>query len=175
MSNVTHVLSQEHQNILKVIEVILKECELMEAESLEDTNFFRKAIAFIKNYADKFHHAKEEDILFNAIVDNLGDMPCNPVSQMLHEHEIGRECVQGMEEAIEEEDMDKLTENARKYCFLLKDHIYKEDNILFPMAEDLIDDNRKEKIRQKYQQVDSGELAQKALQYLESIVNPDKS
>lgn len=64
MNTPTQILSAEHQNILKVVKAIVKECDVFESENNLDKAFFTKAIGFIKNYADKFHHAKEEDILF---------------------------------------------------------------------------------------------------------------
>ncbi|MBK6285391.1 MAG: hypothetical protein IPF54_24465 [Draconibacterium sp.] len=62
MKNITKILSEEHQNILKVIDVILYECEQMENGKQINSSFFNDVIFFIKNYADGFHHAKEEDI-----------------------------------------------------------------------------------------------------------------
>ena len=55
---------------------------------------------------------------------------CNPVPQMLSEHSKAREFVRNMENAIQTKELNKLAVNAGQYARLLKEHIYKEDNIL---------------------------------------------
>jgi len=60
----TQILSEEHKYILEVIAALNRECQSLESGKNLDKNFFEEAIDFIRNYADKFHHAKEEDILF---------------------------------------------------------------------------------------------------------------
>ena len=155
MKNITRILSAEHQTILKAISAIIGEC--MEIENGKELNvaFFQKAIDFIKNYADKFHHAKEEDILFKAMLENVDCMHCNPIPVMLHEHDEGRNYVKSMETGISENNSRKIIENARGYCMLLQQHIYKEDNVLYPMAEEALTDEQKELVNQKYQEVET--------------------
>ena len=84
----TKILSEEHKNIIKIIEALNKECDSLESGKPLDKEFFIKAVDFIKNYADKFHHAKEEDILFKEF--NKSQSHCNPTEQMLYEHDLGR-------------------------------------------------------------------------------------
>ena len=140
MTNVTKVLSDEHKNILKFIEIMQEKVEKWSKQQIE------KAIFFIRNYADKFHHAKEEDILFKEFCKSE-NLHCNPVEQMLFEHDEGRKFVKAMEEANEKGDKGKVEENARAYAELLQQHIFKEDNILYPMTEEAIKD-KKAMIRQ---------------------------
>lgn len=166
MKNITKILSDEHQTILKAISAILKEC----TENGKEVNmaFFQKAIDFIKNYADKFHHAKEEDILFTAMLENMENLHCNPIPVMLHEHDEGREFVKGMEQGISEKNTEKLIENARGYCILLQQHIYKEENVLYPMAEEALNVEQKEIVNQKYHEV---ELKLNAEMDVDALVN----
>ena len=138
MSKLTQVLTDEHQNILKVISAIKKECQAIESGQSIDNDFFTTAIDFIRNYADKFHHAKEEDILFKAMCDDSVTLHCNPIDQMLHEHDLGRDFVKNLEIGLEENNRDKVLANARGYAYLLEDHIFKEDNILYPLASDVL-------------------------------------
>jgi len=168
MGNITQVLSDEHQTILKVIDAALKECSEIEKGKALKVEFFQKIIDFIKNYADKFHHAKEEDILFTAMLENVGNMHCNPIPVMLHEHDEGREFVKGMEQGISENDTNKLIKNARGYCALLQNHIYKEDNVLYPMAEEALSDEQKEIVNQKYKEV---ELRLNAEMDVDALIN----
>lgn len=166
MISITKVLSDEHQNILKVIDVVLQECEQLENGKTVDVKFFQKVISFIKNYADGFHHSKEEDILFKAMLEGMENMHCNPIPVMLNEHDAGRQYVKGMEEALQNDDVDKLIENASGYCYLLQNHIYKEDNILYPMAEEALNDVQKEKVKLLYQQMKTDDFDLKAAHML---------
>lgn len=153
MKNITSVLSDEHQNILKVITSILSACENIEAGGEINTAYFKNAIAFIKNYADIYHHAKEEEILFKAMLDNVNGMHCNPIPVMLYEHDEGRIFVKGLETALAINSKKEILDNARGYCYLLQDHIYKEDHVLYPMAEEALNDDQKDKIQQLYNEV----------------------
>ncbi|MGQ1783979.1 hemerythrin domain-containing protein [Saccharicrinis sp. GN24d3] len=153
--NITKILSDEHQTILKVIDAVLKECNEIENGKVLEIGFFQKTIDFIKNYADKFHHAKEEDILFKAMLENIENLHCNPIPVMLHEHDEGRKYVKGMEDGLTNSDTRQILENARGYCFLLQQHIYKEDNVLYPMAEEALSDEQKDLVNQRYQKIES--------------------
>ncbi len=151
--NITLDLSEEHQNILKVIDGVLKECDEIERGKDFDQGYFAEVIDFIKNYADGYHHAKEEDILFKSMLEDGENMHCNPIPVMLHEHDEGRRYIKNLEEGIANADNEQILTNARGYCFLLQDHIYKEDNILYPMAEEALSEEQKEVIQTKYKQV----------------------
>ena len=132
------MLVEEHKNILRVAEAMETECDKI-ASGMKgvDEAFFKKAIQFIRDYADKYHHAKEENILFKELCSEeaKGKMHCNPVEQMLLEHDEGRKLVLGIEEGMKEKDKMKVVENAMGYVSLIREHIFKEDNILYPMAE----------------------------------------
>ncbi len=158
MGKTLKALYDEHQVILKVIEAVLKECK----KPILDPIFFKKAIDFIKNYADKLHHAKEEDILFNEF-DRIACESglCNPVQQMLHEHDLGREFVRGMVAGLKEENKVKIIKNAQGYAELLKEHIGKEDDILYPMAEEALNETTKKKMLVKFKKVDGKKKAER--------------
>ena len=148
----TKILSEEHKNIIKIIGALNKECGSLESGKPLDKEFFIKAVDFIKNYADKFHHAKEEDILFKEF--NKSQSHCNPAEQMLYEHDLGRNFVKGMEQASKENNKEKLMENARGYSQLLQEHIYKEDNILYPMADEALNEKTQKSMLEKFKKLE---------------------
>jgi len=152
-SKISEILSDEHKKILEVIDVLDKECLAVENGKEIEEDFFKKVIDFIRNYADKFHHAKEEDILFKELNKENVEMNCNPTEQMLYEHEQGRDFVKGMEKRLNENDKIKLIRNARAYSELLKEHIHKEDNILYPMADEVLDQKIKRLILEKFKKI----------------------
>jgi len=155
-SEISKILSKEHENILKVIDVL--EIKINELKNKEiDTVFFRKVIDFIRNYADKFHHAKEEDILFKEFnkCAEEGCVHCNPVEQMLIEHDLGRENVKKMEAGLNEKNKNKIIEGANGYICLIKEHIFKEDNILYPMANEALSESTKDKMLKKFKEIEN--------------------
>lgn len=146
-TNVTIVMVEEHRLILRMIALVEKNAALAEAGRFSDWNFFLEgAIPFIRQYADRFHHAKEEDVLFKALVANGMPEQNSPVAAMLMAHDQGRAYVRGMEQTARQalageattEIIASLTENARGYAALLRDHIEKEDTILYPLAERIL-------------------------------------
>ncbi len=155
MSITTQILSDEHKNILKVVNVLVNECDSLESGKNLDKNFFIKAIDFIRNYADKFHHAKEEDILFVELCKDSAQMDCNPTPQMLFEHDLGRNFVKNMEEGLEENNDKKVMENARGYAQMIQEHIFKEDNILYPMADEALSAEIQASMLERFKQVEA--------------------
>ena len=171
MSIPTKILSDEHKNILKVIGALLKECDALESGKEIDKEFFKEAIGFVRGYADKFHHAKEEDILFVELAKDDVQMHCDPTPQMLHEHKLGRNFIKELENGVEENDKNKVIENARGYASLLKDHIFKEDNILYPMADEALNQETQKIIADKFKKVEQNfmEVNKKYESFLKEI------
>src|SRR3989338_2077730 len=167
----TKILSYEHKNILRVIDALLKECFALESGKEIDKDFFKKAIEFIRGYADKFHHAKEEDILFVELSKDGVQMHCNPTPQMLHEHELGRNFIGELEAEIGKNDKNKVIESARGYANLLKDHIFKEDNILYPMADEALSQEAQKIMADRFEKVEQNfvEANKKYTSFLEEI------
>jgi hemerythrin-like domain-containing protein len=140
-TNVTQVMKDEHQLILRMISLVEKNTALLEAGQFRNWQFYLDAVDFIRNYADKFHHAKEEDVLFVELVSNGMPAKQSPIEAMLMEHDAGRAHVRAMEEAAhkalnrETGQIPIIVEHALAYAALLRGHIEKEDTILYPLAE----------------------------------------
>ena len=171
MTTALKILSDEHQNILKVTGALLKECDSLQSGNKIDKDFFKKAIDFIRNYADKFHHAKEEDILFVEMCKDEAKMHCNPTQQMLYEHDLGRDFIKKLGRGVEEDNNGVIIENARGYAHLLQEHIFKEENILYPMADEALKQNVKNEILEKFKQVEQRLIKEKEkhLLFLEEL------
>ena len=150
MEKPTTMLSQEHQNILRMVNALADECKLLESGKKLDKDFFVKIIDFIKNYADKFHHAKEEEILFAELNKDSGNLHCNPVQQMLYEHDLGRKFVKALEEGLNKNNKLEIIKNADAYSQLIQEHIFKEDNILYPMSLKTLDKNEWPDVRKSF-------------------------
>ncbi len=87
----------------------------------------QQGIDFIRSYADKFHHAKEEEILFKYFDENL-----DILKSMLEDHTKARGHVRALVEAVEKREKKRIIEHLNAYRELLTEHIKKEDEILYP-------------------------------------------
>jgi len=156
MNEISSVLMKEHQLILKVNQLMMNCFSLHQSQKASFPIFElgREYVDFIQKFADRLHHAKEEDILFRYLKQDGLLQHCNPIPQMLHEHEVGRSLVQRMIKAIESSDEGELIEASMSYVALLTDHIFKEDNILYPMAENAIPDDQKGAIQKEYEEAE---------------------
>jgi len=154
--DITRALVDEHRLILRMLALLERNAPLTAAGRYTNYQFYREAVDFIRNYADRFHHAKEEDILFEALITNGMPRENSPVAAMLMEHDRGRAYVKAMEEAAlaaeggDATRTDALAENALAYLTMLREHIDKEDTILYPLAERVIPEELRDGIITSY-------------------------
>lgn len=137
----TDILVEEHEVILRIIAVLNASVEKLQAGQEVSPEVFQQAIDFIRTFADRCHHGKEQDLLFPALERRGFPRESGPIGVMLYEHDQGRAFVRQMAEAMEawargeEEAKLQLLSGARGYAQLLSQHIQKENQILFPMAD----------------------------------------
>ena len=174
-TDVTKVLVEEHRLILRMIALLEKNCELLEQRRFADWQFFLYAVDFIRHYADQFHHAKEEDTLFTALVENGMPEDNSPVAAMLMEHDQGRAFVRGLEQAATKAlagnkgQETAILENARGYAVLLRDHINKEDNILYPLSERILPEDMRPGILTAYRRAEGSVPADFVSRYRQMV------
>ncbi|MDR5659421.1 hemerythrin domain-containing protein [Serpentinicella sp. ANB-PHB4] len=176
----TEVLVSEHKNILRILTVVKKLCiEVYNTKKVHYEGFF-DAIDFIRNYADKFHHGKEEDILFDKMSAELGvEIKNGPIYGMLAEHDLGRLFIKNLEDALlrSKEGHDNaeidIIANATCYTDLLHRHIDKEDTAIFTFAERSFDQKTKEIVDEAFEaskiRLNSDETEAKYVALLEKL------
>lgn len=154
---VTRKLMDEHQLILRYIAHIRVMVDKGPAAGSAENRWYdnlETIVSFIQEYADRYHHAKEEDILFKAMEAPGVMSHCNPLPVMLSDHEIGRSHVKEILHAILTKDRSQAMEHAAAWADHLENHIYKEDNVLYVMAEEGLDESEKARVSQEYAQVE---------------------
>lgn len=120
-------LVDEHKLIKRLVALIPEIAETLDVEFDEGQKVIRDSVDFIRNFADKYHHAKEEDILFKYFDEDLD------ILKVIHQdHETGRSHVKAILEGLDEKNKDKVREHLLGYAELLTEHIKKEDEILYP-------------------------------------------
>jgi hemerythrin-like domain-containing protein len=136
----TEVLMQEHRVIEQVLDCLEAMVLRVEAREQLDQDGAKGAIDFFSNFADRCHHGKEENCLFPLLEKKGFSQEQGPTGVMLQEHELGRQHVRGMAEAIDAVEAGTSSAasdfviHARAFIQLLRDHIQKEDHCLFEMA-----------------------------------------
>lgn len=166
---VRRVLMDEH----RVIERVLDSIERMFEAGAFDRAFMLKAVDFLKGFADGCHHAKEEQCLFPELERSGVPRQGGPIGCMLHEHDEGRTCIRAMLAGIDAAangDGAALAEvrNASlDYVALLRQHIQKEDNILFVMAERFLNTAQKSQLLSAFEHLERGaEAGKQSGQYI---------
>jgi len=141
MSQIIETLMHEH----RLIEQVLGSLETFVDQLDPGHEDVRRHIAdyaeFFREFADRCHHGKEEDLLFEALGDHGFPRNAGPLFVMVGEHTMGRSkvgalaSVGGGDGPLSVDELRTLRDAARSYIQLLRQHIQKEDGILFPAAE----------------------------------------
>jgi len=156
----TDILVEEHQVIQRIIAVLNAAARKLEAGQAVSPDVFRQAVDFIRTFADRCHHGKEQDLLFPALERQGIPREGGPIGVMLYEHDQGRAFVRQMAEATEAlaggdaAAQAALLGGARGYADLLTEHIYKEDNILYPMANRVLSEADQQELLEKFEGVE---------------------
>lgn len=170
----------EHNNIKNMLSVMRSMCiKVLNNENIDYKDFYI-AIDFVRNYADKHHHAKEENILFKKMGAELGErIAKGPVAGMLVEHDLGRLYMSNLEAALEKfnkGDKDARVDiiaNAVSYADLLNRHIEKEDTTIYKFAERALSKSAMEDIEEKCNNVEKiateKEMQQKYIDLLNKL------
>ena len=120
-------LVDEHVLIKRLVALIPVVIKSLDINSEEHRQRILDVVDFIRSYADKYHHAKEEDILFKYFDEDLD------ILKVMHEdHENARAHVRAVLEALDKRDGAAVVEHLNGYFGILPDHIKREDEILYP-------------------------------------------
>src|SRR5450755_3417008 len=130
-------LMAEHELIERGLVLLEKAVARIDAGQTLPEDFPAWAARFFQQFADKCHHAKEENVFFPVLKKQGIPEQGGPIGVMLHEHVLGRDCVGRMNDASQAQPVDahKFADAAKQYIPLLRQHIFKENNVLFRMAE----------------------------------------
>ncbi len=150
------ILVDEHEVIVSVLDAIDAVAARTSAAGRFPTDFFEKAVDFIVNYADHFHHAKEEDHLFPRLEARGLPRQGGPIGMMLHEHDEGRAHVSTLRAALPKAgqgDRDaavQVCDAAVAFAALLRNHILKENQVLYRMGDQFMSSSDKEALVQEF-------------------------
>ena len=135
----TTSLRNDHNLIEKVISSMKATVSLLKDGKVIPESILLQTIDFTKNFVDVCHHGKEEETLFPALAQTGMPTKMGPIARMLLEHQITKEIASKIEESskiyITNGNSEELIHNIEQYIQHVTDHLYKENNRLFMMAD----------------------------------------
>jgi len=154
----TAILMNEHRNIERALAALERMADAFSGEGRIDSEPAGQVVEFLRSYADRLHHGKEESNLFPAMEARGLPAEVGPTAVMRQEHTMGRAFIRDMADAVAEASVDAFVSAARGYVDLLRDHIMKEDQVLFPMADSLLPPEDQDGLRSIFERVESVEV-----------------
>jgi hemerythrin-like domain-containing protein len=174
------LLKAEHRLIERLVSVIIKQSDRIQRDKLADIDFVDNCIDFIKTYADKCHHGKEETILFKELkAKKLSDKHNKILLQLRTEHDTVRELAQKLvtvRNSYFNSDSDaekqiyafEIYESLKQLTGLYPGHIKKEEAGLFTECMDYFTDAEKAEILEEFLEFDRKLIHKK---YMEIVIS----
>lgn len=147
-------LMNDHRLIEKVMSAL--EERLARDNDAFPADFVAQALAFFVEFADGHHHYKEEEALFPAMAQHGVPVEGGPIGMMLYEHTLGRELLAAIRDRLpqarggDSAACASIRQHAGDYIGLLRNHIWKEDNVLFRMAQNVLDPRAVEELAVRF-------------------------
>ncbi|HEV8310296.1 MAG TPA: hemerythrin domain-containing protein [Methylomirabilota bacterium] len=144
----TAELRHEHEAILRALAILERAGERLAAGQPLSEPALAELVELIRTFADRCHHGKEEDQLFPALrAKGVGE----PLAVFLEDHVEGRGYLGTLSSPAPAAERAAA---ARRYVGLLRDHIQRENEVLFPMADDVLTADEHADLAKRYEEVE---------------------
>jgi hemerythrin-like domain-containing protein len=164
--NPTDVLKHEHKIVLAVLEGAEREAQNIQATGKVDTDKVAKIVDFLRTFVDKCHHSKEERKLFPKLHERGMPGDAGPIAVMLHEHMLGRNEVAAIADALgkftggDTGAAKPLAEHLMSYVKLLRGHVDKENDVLFGMADKILNPADQDELCKAFEAIEAEEIGE---------------
>lgn len=155
----TQQLRNEHEGIKVMLNILEQVCQQLQKDGNLNKEHFDGVLEFLKVFVDKCHHGKEEDLLFPALI-KAGMPKDGPVAVMLMEHQMGRNYIKAIADAYfvfvkgDKNSTTAIIQNTMAYISLLRNHIEKENNILFVMADNALSEKTQDELFEGFERIE---------------------
>lgn len=152
----TRELEHEHRIIEQVVGGMAVLIEKLESGEEVDQSVFTDLFEFLQNFGDTYHHGKEERYLFKLLAKKVVPVSSCPLAVLVHDHERGRQLMSDLRleselyRDIPNEGRRGLIDTLRKLVEFYPSHIWKEDYLLFPMAEKLLSKSEQKELSAQF-------------------------
>ena len=160
------ILKHEHEVILMVLDAAQREAQTLGATATVDAERIRKFLDFFRNFADRCHHAKEENHLFRRMIERGFPSEAGPIAVMLAEHDQGRAHLKAVEESLalassgDASAAAEVRDHLIGYAELLRQHIDKENNVLYVMADQILAEQDQSDLSEAFDRVEAEEMGE---------------
>ena len=157
---------------LNILESIINKLEKNEQVSIEKIN---SLLDFFHVFADKCHHVKEEEIMYPELEKRGIPKESGPIGVMIYEHNEGRELYNQMKQALSDlsnnSNKKQFISAANNYINLLRQHIWKEDNVLFRMAEQVLTENEDKQITERFEHFENEQIGKEVHEKYHNLIH----
>ena len=164
----TEILRGEHETILDVLSALERIADPLAPEKAFDVRSAEDALEFLRGFGDRCHHGKEEQHFFPALAARGLPREAGPLLVMRSEHEEGRGLLARMSDALAETKAGKagsparFSAAARAYVALMRDHIDKENGVLFPMGDGMLSDTEQALLLRAFERFEHADMGEGA-------------
>lgn len=170
MGKATQDLKNEHDAILHVLKILDRAMGSSKPDA-DKLKFYGELLYFLKIFADKCHHGKEEKYLFAELTAQGVPNQGGPVGVMLREHQLGRDYIAAMNTALEAKGLSEFNQAAAHYRDLLRSHIDKENQVLFVMADKVLDENQQDNLFEKFEEYEESIIGHGVHEELHAMID----
>ncbi|MFW6054313.1 MAG: protein kinase domain-containing protein, partial [Thermodesulfobacteriota bacterium] len=151
-------LRQEHDLIRQFLDKLAIASEMLERGEKPAKRFFQAALGFYRLFTGRFHHFKEEEVLFTRLaLKDRGGLDAE-IRGLQYQHQRGREIMAEVREIVRESvsdrDIPEILEKVSAYISLMRYHIHLEEYIIFPLIMQTCTRNEFEAVREVFEQED---------------------
>jgi hemerythrin-like domain-containing protein len=153
-------LKHDHEIILHMLSGAERLAQSIVSSSTVDTAKVKDVIDFSRHFTDGCHHSKEEKHFFVRLQERGMAKDQGPIAVMLQEHRVGRELIKSIESALSEyesgkkEAIETVAQTMVRYIELLRAHIAKENNILFPMSDRFLTPDDQQSLEKSFKMIE---------------------
>ncbi len=164
MENATQILRKEHDAILRMLEATERAAGLLDQRAPVAPSVLKGLLEFFRLFADRCHQGKEEDLLFPLLEKKGIRRSGGPIGTMLVEHDHGRWLIQQMTELADAYARGESTagghwaQAAHQYSALLRDHIARENDVLFMRAERVLSEHEMAQLAKAFEEFEARKM-----------------
>jgi hemerythrin-like domain-containing protein len=161
---VTNILRSEHEVILDVLAALESISRTAAAGAGLDHLSAQQALDVLCGLGDRCHHGKEEQLFFPALAAHGLPRDVGPLAVMMGEHDQGRALLARMVDALAESKQSKFGAEPRfaiagtAYVELMRDHIAKENGVLFPMGDGMLSETEQTALSSAFERFEHADM-----------------
>jgi len=173
MTHASVDLRNEHDGILFGLDILEQMADSARKTGAHHTDDVREMIRFLRLFADKCHHGKEEGLFFPALEKAGVPSQGGPIGQMLLEHTEGRKHVAAMDAALRDGELDCIAfaAAAEDYATLLRAHIGKENKVLFPAGDRMLPAAQHQQLLRQFEAHEEAVMGKDTLSRLRGLLD----